>query len=198
MADLDISVQIDKAAVAKLSTAIERIHKYTGRSLYQSVMYAAVKVCQSGRRDSKPGMKRRKIRPDPMVTRMKGAKKSDAGGFVDILSQHKPVRVVRVSGPTDKNVEIKRHGLARRLWNIMAAKAAATKSGTAVEFGRWYSFTAREQPEQTTATIKNKLSYLTKVYPMQQARIYEAASKALEWETNRKLGIIIDQAKKAS
>lgn len=198
MANVNISIDTDAAANARLARAIGEIQKHTGRSAYQSVMFASVKVCQSGRHDSKPGLKKRKIRPDPMVTYKRGTKRADMGGFVDILSQRKAPRVARVSGPSDPKVEIKRHGLAKRLWNIMAAKAASTKSGMMVAFDKWYSFTVRPKSDEVVASIRNKLSYLWKAYPGQEARIAEKGAIALEREVDRKIGFIVDRANRAA
>jgi hypothetical protein len=198
MVDMNIQVAIDKAATARLTAAIAEIQKHTGRSVYQSVMFASVKVCQSGRHDSKPGLKKRKIRPDPLAARGRGMKKSQMGGLVDILSQRKAPRVARVSGPSDPLVVIKRHGLAKRLWNIMAAKAASTKSGTALAFSKWYSFTVRPKADEVVATMRSKLTYLQTAYPGQEARIATKGAIALEMDVDRKLGIIIDRANKAA
>jgi hypothetical protein len=182
MDNVSITATTDQIAIDRLSKAIADIEKQTGRSTYQSVMFATVKICQSGRRDSKPRKKNRKLIPDPIV---KG------GWMVQKLTQKNPPKMIRVSGKNDKMVKIPRHGLAKNIWNIMAARAAATKSGTLVDFSRWHSLTVRTSPEIVASSIKNKLTYLEKAYRGQEGRVVAKGAIALERELDRLMGITI-------
>jgi hypothetical protein len=185
MDSVTITASTDQMALHRLSKAIADIEKQTGRSTYQSVMFATVKICQSGRHDSKPGPKNRKLIPDPMI---KG------GWMVQRLTQRNPPKMVRVSGKNDKMVKIPRHGLAKKTWNIMAARAAATKSGTLVDFSKWHSLTVRTSPEVVASAIKNKLTYLEKAYLGQEGRVVAKGAIALERELDRLMGITIARA----
>jgi hypothetical protein len=185
MDSVTITATTDQLALNRLAKAIADIEKQTGRSTYQSVMYATVKICDSGRRDSKPGKKNRKLIPDPMI---KG------GWMVQKLTQRNPPKMIRVSGKNDKMIKIPRHGLAKSIWNIMAARAAATKSGTIVDFSRWHSLTVRTKPEVVTSTIRNKLTYLEAAYKGQEGRIIAKGTSALEGILERKIGEAIKRA----
>jgi hypothetical protein len=185
MDSVTITASTDQMALNRLSKAIADVEKHTGRSTYQSVMFATVKICQSGRHDSKPGPKNRKLIPDPMI---KG------GWMVQKLTQRNPPKMIRVSGKNDKMVKIPRHGTAKNIWNIMAARAAATKSGTVVDFSRWHSLTVRTSPEIVASTIKNKLTYLEKAYPGQEGRVVAKGAIAMERELDRLMGITIARA----
>jgi hypothetical protein len=102
--------------------------------------------------------------------------------------------MVRVFGKNDKKVKIPRHGLAKNIWNIMAARAAATKSGTLVDFSKWHALTVRTSPEVVASTIRNKLTYLEKAYPGQEGRVVAKGTIALERELDRQMGMVIARA----
>jgi hypothetical protein len=102
--------------------------------------------------------------------------------------------MIRVSGRSDKLVKVPRHGLAQKLWRVMKAKAAATKSGTLVDFSKWHSLTVRTSPEIVASTIKNKLTYLEKAYPGQEGRVVAKGAVALDRELDRLMGITIKRA----
>jgi hypothetical protein len=185
MDNVTITATTDQMALNRLAKAIADIEKQTGRSTYQSVMFATVKLCDSGSHDSEPGPKNRKLIPDPMI---KG------GWMVQKLSQRNPPKMIRVSGRSDKLVKVPRHGLAQKLWRVMKAKAAATKSGTLVDFSKWHSLTVRTSPEIVASTIRNKLTYLEKAYQGQEGRVVAKGTVALERELDRLMGITIKRA----
>jgi hypothetical protein len=116
------------------------------------------------------------------------------GWMVQRLTQRNPPKMVRVSGKNDKMVKIPRHGLAEKTWNIMAARAAATKSGTLVDFSKWHSLTLRTSPATVVSTIRNKLTYLEKAYKGQAGRAVAKGTIALERELDRQMGMVIARA----
>jgi len=58
-------VQIDKAAVANINAAIAALQDYTGRSVDQSLIYAALRLCISGRARAKIGKRKRDVIKNP-------------------------------------------------------------------------------------------------------------------------------------
>jgi hypothetical protein len=190
MDSVTISASTDQMALNRLSKAIANIEKQTGRSTYQSVMFATVKICDSGSHDSKPAKKLRPLIPDQRHSALTGGK----SWVVEKLYQNKPAKRVRALGANDPVRKVPRVGTARNIWRIMKARAAATKSGTLVDFSKWHSLTVRTSPEVVASTIRNKLTYLEKAYPGQKLRIVAKGTIALERELDRQIDIAIARA----
>jgi hypothetical protein len=190
MDNVTITADTDNMALHRLSKAIADIEKHTGRSAYQSVMFATVKLCDSGSKDSKPAKKLRPLIPDQRHFAMTKGK----SWLVEKLYQDKPAKLVRALGANDPVRKVPRVGTARNIWRIMKARAAATKSGTLVDFSKWHSLTVRTSPEVVASTIKNKLTYLEKAYKGQEGRVVAKGTIALERELDRLMGITIARA----
>jgi hypothetical protein len=69
---VDIAAVVNPASIAMLKRAINATQAETGRSIHESVKYAAIQFAASGRRRAKPGKKRHSIVRNPEYQRLLG------------------------------------------------------------------------------------------------------------------------------
>ena len=202
---VDVNIEPDRRDVDNLRDVLTELQKRTGRDAFQAVMFASVRLCESGRAASKPGRKQReavanpffKIREDRRslidTSDPKQAMKVQSRYMIPIDTQARGRRWWYTNDRNDPKRRIPRHGLARTIWNLMGAKAAATK-GQAFHRGDFWTFGVFRSSDVSVATLHAGLSYLDKAYPGLQERIITAATKKLEYDAGLKVKESCDKA----
>jgi hypothetical protein len=186
----------------------------TGRTAYDAVGYAGFRVCQSGGVISKPGRKKREIEKNPdyarqMRERRKWLKSFGEGATAGsdiwpnyIIARYQGGVVRRIGTGKNPNQDVRavieKHGLARQIWKIMAAKFAAMKGGQFSDgrserySGTWYAVRRYmskfgSDKRAAGADITNRLSYAAVAYPGIEARAVANGAAALAQELERKM-----------
>jgi len=186
---VEVEAKID---TARLSQVLDELQIETGRDLFQSTMYAVNRIAQSGRADSKPGMKQREMVRNPMF----GLKKSQRSLFdlsdekqgrfaryrymIAIDTQKRGRRWWHTNDQNDAKRTKPRYALASKIWDVLAAKAAATKSPSSVGGEWWFVGSSAKLPDSVSATMENQLTYLTDAFPNQAARIVDKALDGIQ------------------
>jgi len=178
---VDAVITADEVDMDRINRAVDGLVADTGRSMFQSIMYAANMICQSGRADSKPARKNRPVVTNPLFQMSKknlalmdltgkGAIAARSKYMVEAYSQRKGRRVVYTNNPTDKIRNTPRRGTAKNIWDIMAAQFASAK-GNIGESDKYMQVVGASSSTAVNALLHNRLSYLESAYPAQAARI---------------------------
>jgi len=211
---IDVETQVDKATLDALSKAVGRLQEETGRSAEQSVIFAALKVSESGRSASKPGKRRRDSVDNPQWKQARWAKGRKRRGFqlsaqdealladVNNLSpffilaykqgESKPILLPSYD-KQDPRRQIERHGLARQVWGVMVGKMGAMQPGAKMSAGgRDYRVSKYAERYGDTAgahvvRLVNKLPYLERAYPGITQRAVSRGTAALTGQMDRRI-----------
>lgn len=183
-------IEVNEVDMDRINRAVDGLVKDTGRSMFQSIMYAANMICQSGRADSKPARKYRDVVQNPLFTM--GARKRDlmdltgreaiaarSRYMVEVYSQRKGRKVIYTNDRQDKIRNTPRIGTAKNIWNIMAAKFASAKTNIG-ERDKYMQVVGASTATAVNALLHNRLSYLESAYPAQAARIVGASMSRIE------------------
>ena len=190
----DLNIDVNKPDMQRLNSVLHALVKNTGRTCYQSVMFATVRCAESMRASSTPAPNYRKVLNNPAYT-AKGRKripvsewvKSGIGyKFMVKFDFRKDKPFWFTNDKTDPKRVIAKRGLARRMWNIVAAKAAsATTASENAGNLNWKQEQASLRvftgEAFTSATQINELSYLVDAYgPGQVPAAVASATRKLE------------------
>jgi hypothetical protein len=198
---VDVGITLDEVSMARVKNALQGLSQNTGRTMYQSVMYAANLVCQSGRADSRPAMKLRKIQKNPLAMgrKVKGrdlmqlSAREQRAFMIEAFSQKRGRFTIYTNNMNDRRRAISKRETARNIWNVMAAKFAAFKGGVDVlnspisgpatigaETDKLRVLGARST-DNAMALLHNKLGYLEAAYPGQTLMIVNKAMSRAEY-----------------
>ena len=209
-----VDTQIDQATLTALSKAVTRLQEETGRSAEQSVIFAAIKVSESGRAISKPGKKRRPVVDNPQWLQARWAKGRKRRGYALSAQDESLLADVNNLSPffivahrqgqarpdlwpsydkQDNRRTIERHGLARQVWGVMVGKMGAMQPGAKMSAGgknyRVSKYTERFGDTAGAHVVRliNKLSYLEKAYPGISRQAVARGTAALVGQMDRRI-----------
>jgi hypothetical protein len=191
---LDIAVDVDAAAIRDLSRAMNRMRTEFKKSSGDAVIWTSRVIAETGAAISKPG---KKIRP--IESRMAGRKKIWFVSKYGTQNRPQPRQVIVGVGkkpPVRGNAKllkartIKRHGLARKVWNSINGKIGNVRNGqmSGLRASKRYGKTVNAQGKvkkrvsknDAEITLTNRLTYLEKVYPGIVTKLISKGSKTLE------------------
>jgi len=190
---LDVNTTIDAAQLARLDSVIEGAAKYLGKTTADATSWAAVHIARSMRAATAKGtQKTREARPDP---RARGS------WIIPIYRQGQPVLLHRTADKNDPLRKIRNYRLTSKVYNVLAAKAAALKGnsgfmaaspdGIVSRQGRplaAYQFINSESVK--LARLTARMSYPETKWPGLIPRALQSASHGMERQIDNALGII--------
>jgi len=194
----DVMISLDKVDMARLSRAIIGLRTNTGRNCFQSVMFASVRCAESLRAASKPAKYNRPIVKNPGNT-TRGRKKiplhewlQSGIGYDYIIKFGKWYKRTQwfTNDPNDPLRIVHKAGLAKRMWNIIAAKAASNTTKTFSSGNLKYNeehaaFNVFTGMSFTSAKLESRLQYLLSAYgPAYVAKGVNTAVKKLEYDAH--------------
>jgi hypothetical protein len=202
---VDVNIEPKRRDVDNLRDVLTELQKRTGRDAFQSVMLASVRLCESGRSYCKPGRKTREVVSNPFFKMRKRERalfdmsdprqaiKLQSRYMIAIDTQAKGRRWWYTNDRNDPKKRIPRHGLAKKVWNVLAAKAASTK-GQTFNRGDYWTFGAFRSPDVSVSKVHAALSYLEDAYKNLQETIITKATKKLEYDAGLKVKESCDKA----
>ena len=185
----ELSIDVSKPDLTRLTAALKKLQTNTGRSCFQAVMFASVRCAESLRAASKPSKPKRDVIKNPLFGMSK--KRLAMLDTSDAMSRYRyMIRYdFREQKPfwytNDKNdprTVITKRGLARNMWNKVAAKAASTRGNT-MYHDEQAAFNVFTNADVTAATLANELTYLTDAYgPGHVNAAVDTATRKLEYD----------------
>jgi hypothetical protein len=191
---VSLKTTIDPQSMAKISAALTRLQRDTGRTAAEAVSYAGYQICTSAARKSKPSKPKREIRENQQykaaaqTLRWAQAQKRKGKAIPayaqemlsrinDLLPWHivvmrqggnPPALLGRYEKPTnDPARQVEQRGLARKIWTIMAAKSADSTRSAGARHYRVSKYTDRwgTTAGQHVVRLVNRLSYVEQAFP---------------------------------
>jgi hypothetical protein len=190
---LDATVTFSPTQIERLNRVIARATEYLGKSAADATSWAAVHIARSMRAATAKGtQKTREARPDP---RARGS------WIIPIYRQGQPVLFKRTADKHDPLRKIRNYRLTSKVYNVLAAKAAALKGnsgfveaspdGIVSRQGRplaAYQFINSESVK--LARLTARLSYPETKWPGLIPRALQSASHGMERQIDDALGVI--------
>jgi hypothetical protein len=213
---VSVSTAIDPQSVAKLQSTLKRLQTETGRTAAESVAYLGNRVCTSAARRAKPSKQKRDIRENTQykaaVKTLKWAQAQKRKGksipayaqemltrINELLPWHivvlrqggsEPLMIGRYEKPTNDPARvIERRGLAKKIWTIMAAKAADSTRNAGARHYRVSKYMDKwgQTAGMHVMRLVNKLTYLNEAYPGIVSEAISAATSGISGHIDRKL-----------
>jgi hypothetical protein len=187
---VDAVITANDVDMDRINRAVDGLVRDTGRSMFQSIMYAANMICQSGRADSKPARRYRDVVTNPLFQmNRKNRALMDLTGeeaiaarskyMVEVYTPRHGRRMIYTNDPNDKIRNVPRRGTAKNIWDIMAAKFASAKTNIGAA-DKYMKIVGASSATAVNALLHNKLSYLEAAYPAQAARIVGKSMSRIE------------------
>ena len=193
-----VTATVDAAQLARTQRMIDELQSVLGRDAFQALTYAAVAIGRSGAARSKPGIKRRPLERNAFFG-MAGHPQAGRRWMVQVMRQPPGKPWLWFTNDKDDRMrQVPRHGLQRRIWRRFMGIAGSTKDGTVAsvaEWGRHYGrFIANRGKDDASITMKNLTKYFTDAYGEGAlTEIYNAATRAMNYKINEKLGVTVDR-----
>ena len=203
-----VAVEIDRAAQAELTRAINRTAAVGRKTLHGALMVGAVMFCKSGRKiagEARSRKKFRKIVKNPEYTRSNGKPHWAVMTFPGVGGPAKAIPIGGAWGfhktkPAARMVPqayIKWRGLAEQSFGWMI-KRLRTKSKLPKNLKRhhsWSSWVRKNlRGSAPSVTLANRLAYVEKAFPGIVGRAMHKAAKWMMWNANNH---VYPQMKKA-
>lgn len=195
---VEVTTTPSASDMERINRVLSSLVANTGRSAFQSVMYAANMISQSGRANSKPSRVNREVERNPVFVPLKMRKNTvvmegrellDLTGVQAIAARSRYMIAVDTqkhgrkwwytNRRDDPKVKVPRRGTARHIWDIMAAKFASAQ-GDMRNTDKYMDVLGAHSPTASMALVHNKLSYLEAAYPGQAAVIIDKSMSRIE------------------